>query len=83
VFSGGTAAGGGDFISNVIKAVGELLVDGVPMRSGRPLIMGVAAGKPIVCVAGHPPEALRGFRLFGVTALNRLLGRDLPLPEDN
>ena len=83
VISGGTAAGGGDFISNVIKALGELLVDGVPMRSGRPLIMGVAAGKPIVCVAGHPPEALRGFRLFGVAALNRLLGRDLPLPEDN
>jgi molybdenum cofactor synthesis domain-containing protein len=82
VISGGTAAGGGDFISNVVRALGELLVDGVPMRSGRPLIMGRAAGKPIVCVAGHPPEALRGFRLFGVAALNRLLGRDLPLPED-
>ena len=34
-------------------------------------------------IAGHPPEALRGFRLFGVAALNRLLGRELPLPEDN
>ena len=82
VISGGTAAGGGDFISNVVKALGDLLVDGVPMRSGRPLIMGVAQGKPIVCVAGHPPEALRGFRLFGVVALDRLLGRDVPLPED-
>ena len=82
VISGGTAAGGGDFIANVVRALGELLVDGVPMRSGRPLIMGVAEGKPIVCVAGHPPEALRGFRLFGVAALDRLLGRDLPLPED-
>jgi len=83
VFSGGTAAGGGDFISELVRTLGELLVDGIPMRSGRPLIMGVAAGKPIVCVAGHPPEALRGFCLFGVPALNRLLGRELPLPEDN
>ncbi len=83
VISGGTAAGGGDFISNVVQALGDLLVDGVPMRSGRPLIMGMAKGKPIVCVAGHPPEALRGFQLFGGAALNRLLGRDLPLPEDN
>lgn len=83
VISGGTAAGGGDFISNVVRAVGELLVDGVPMRSGRPLIMGVTQGKPLICVAGHPPEALRGFRLFGVAALNRLTGRDAPLPEDN
>lgn len=82
LISGGTAAGGGDFISNAVKTLGELLVDGVPMRSGRPLIMGVAKGKPIVCVAGHPPEALRGFRLFGAAAINRLLGRDVPLPED-
>lgn len=82
VVSGGTAVGGRDFISDLIRAVGELVVDGVPMRSGRPLIMGVAKGKPIVCVAGHPPEALRGFQLFGVAAVNRLLGRDAPLPED-
>lgn len=82
LISGGTAAGGGDFISDVVRALGELLVDGVPMRSGRPLIMGVADGKPLVCVAGHPPEALRGFRLFGLAALNRLMGRDAPLPED-
>ena len=82
LISGGTAAGGGDFISEVVKALGELLVDGVPMRSGRPLIMGVAQGKPLVCVAGHPPEALRGFRLFGIAALNRLMGREAALAED-
>ncbi len=83
VISGGTAAGGRDFISELVQALGDLRVDGVPMRSGRPLIMGEAQGKPIVCVAGHPPEALRGFRLFGVAAINRLLGRELPLPEDS
>jgi molybdenum cofactor synthesis domain-containing protein len=80
--SGGTAVGGRDFISDLVKAVGELVVDGVPMRSGRPLIMGHARGKPIVCVAGHPPEALRGFRLFGVAALNRLTGCAAELPKD-
>ncbi|MBK9132568.1 MAG: molybdopterin molybdotransferase MoeA [Gammaproteobacteria bacterium] len=82
LISGGTAVGGRDFISDLVKAVGELLVDGVPMRSGRPLIMGHAKGKPIVCVAGHPPEALRGFRLFGVAALNRLAGCNAELPKD-
>ncbi len=82
LISGGTAAGGRDFISDLVRALGELLVDGVPMRSGRPLIMGVAQGKPIVCVAGHPPEALRGFNLFGAAALNRLMGRAAPLPQD-
>jgi molybdenum cofactor synthesis domain-containing protein len=83
VISGGTAVGGRDFISDLVRAMGELIVDGVPMRSGRPLIMGSAQGKPLVCVAGHPPEALRGFRLFGVAALNRLLGHTAELPQDN
>ncbi|HHH35625.1 MAG TPA: molybdopterin molybdenumtransferase MoeA [Gammaproteobacteria bacterium] len=82
VISGGTAVDGRDFISDLLRAVGELVVDGVPMRSGRPLIMGVADGKPLVCVAGHPPEALRGFRLFGVAAIDRLTGRDAGLPPD-
>ena len=82
IISGGTAIGGRDFVSDLLRATGQLLVDGVQMRSGRPLIMGIADGKPIVCVAGHPPEALRGFLTFGVLAVNRLLGRPLPPPDD-
>lgn len=82
VISGGTAVNGRDFVSDLVRAVGELVIDGVPMRSGRPLIMGMAGIKPIVCVAGHPPEALRGFRLFGAPAIARMLGRDVPLPAD-
>ena len=82
LISGGTAVGGRNFVSDLIGEVGELVLDGVPMRSGRPLIMGCADNKPIVCVAGHPPEALRGFRLFGVPAIERLLGQGLIIPDD-
>jgi molybdopterin molybdotransferase len=82
VISGGTAAAGIDFIADLVRAAGELLVDGVPMRSGKPLIMGIAGAKPVICVAGHPPEALRGFNLFGIAALNQLLGRQADLPPD-
>ena len=83
VISGGTAVGGRDFISDLVRACGDLLIDGVPMRSGRPLIMGMSQDKPLICVAGHPPEALRGFRLFGVAAMNRLLGCETDLPADD
>ncbi len=82
VISGGTAVGGRDFISDLLREVGELVIDGVPMRSGRPLIMGVADGKPLICVAGHPPEAMRGFTLFGVPALGKLQGQNVELPAD-
>ncbi|MDH4275786.1 MAG: molybdopterin molybdotransferase MoeA [Gammaproteobacteria bacterium] len=82
VISGGTASGGRDFIADLVRATGELLIDGIKMKSGRPLIMGMQGIKPLVCVAGHPPEALRGFQLFGELAINRLLGGDFPLPCD-
>ena len=82
LISGGTAIGDRDFISDLLKETGELLIDGVPMRSGRPLIMGMAGKTPIVCVAGHPPEALRGFHLFGTAALNCMAGSTAPMPED-
>lgn len=82
LISGGTAVGGRDFISDLIKELGELIIDGVQMRSGRPLIMGIADGKPIVCVAGYPPEALRGFTLFGKLAINIMSGHSKELPTD-
>jgi molybdopterin molybdotransferase len=76
IISGGTAVGGRDFVADLINALGSpgVVVNGVPMRGGKPLIMGVIGQKPIVCVAGHPPEAIRGFHLFGKPALSRLLG---------
>jgi len=82
VIAGGTAVGGRDFISDLLRETGELILDGVQMRSGRPLIMGTSEGKPIVCVAGHPPEALRGFKLFGVMAIDHLTGHSKNLPAD-
>lgn len=77
IIAGGTAVGGREFVKDLVTALGSpgVIVNGVPMRSGKPLIMGVIGEVPIVCVAGHPPEALRGFRLFGAPAMARLLGR--------
>ena len=76
VISGGTFARGRPFVAERIRAAGKpgIIVDGVPMRSGRPILLALVGTKPIVCVAGYPPEALRGFRLFGLPTLHRLLG---------
>lgn len=76
VISGGTAVGGKDFIAELVSATGKpgTVVNGVPMRSGKPIVLGVVEDKPVVCVAGHPPEAARGFKLFGQPTLSRLLG---------
>lgn len=76
VISGGTAVDGEDFTANLLNTVGVpgTLVNGIPMRSGKPIVLGVAGKKPIVCVAGHPPEAARGFGLFAKPMIRHLLG---------
>jgi molybdopterin molybdotransferase len=77
LISGGTAVEGRDFVADLINSLGKpgTLNNGVPMRSGKPMVNGVVGKTPIVCVAGHPPEAMRGFLLFGKPAIERLLGR--------
>lgn len=77
LISGGTAVEGRDFVADLIQSLGKpgTINNGIPMRSGKPMVHGVVGRKPLVCVAGHPPEALRGFTLFGKPALNQLMGR--------
>ncbi|MFQ5596444.1 MAG: molybdopterin molybdotransferase MoeA [Nitrospiria bacterium] len=77
VISGGTVAENRAFSADLLDAVGPpgTVVQGIPMRSGKPIVLGVSGGKPIVCVAGHPPEAARGFRLFGLPAIEYLMGK--------
>lgn len=76
VISGGTAVDGRDFTADLLNAVGSpgTLVNGIPMRSGKPIVLGVSGSKPMVCVAGHPPEAARGFILFGRPMVAHLMG---------
>jgi len=78
VISGGTVAENRDFTADLLDAVGPpgALVKGIPMRSGKPIVLGLAGVKPIVCVAGHPLEAARGFTLFGEPAMACLMGKE-------
>ncbi len=79
VISGGTAVDGRDFTSDLLNSLGVpgTLVNGIPMRSGKPIVLGVSGSKPIVCVAGHPPEAARGFMLFGRVMVAHLMGEHI------
>lgn len=78
VISGGTVAENRDFTADLLDAVGPpgALVKGIPMRSGKPIVLGLSGKKPIVCVAGHPPEAARGFMLFAQPAIQHLMGKE-------
>ncbi|MDR3568863.1 MAG: molybdopterin biosynthesis protein [Syntrophobacteraceae bacterium] len=60
----GSSAGSGDFISSVIEEVGEVLTHGVAMMPGKPVILGMVNGKPVVGLPGYSVSAIMAFEQF-------------------
>mgnify|MGYP001159870649 CR=1 FL=1 len=60
----GSSAGSEDFTSSVINKIGEVVVHGVAIRPGHPVILGSVSGKPVMGMPGYPSSALVTAELF-------------------
>src|SRR5258708_6144353 len=74
----GSSAGSEDFTAGIVRELGELLVHGVAIRPGHPLILGVAQDRPLIGIPGYPVSAILTSELFLKPLLYRLQG--LPPP---
>lgn len=79
VVNAGSSAGSEDFTSSVVSELGELVVHGVAIRPGHPVVLGVCRGKPVLGIPGYPVSAVLTSELFLRPLLYRLLG--VPAPE--
>ncbi len=70
----GSSAGEHDFTAEVIDGAGELLVHGIEVMPGKPAVLGVAAGRPVIGIPGYPVSAIVIAREILQPALQRLLG---------
>jgi putative molybdopterin biosynthesis protein len=75
----GSSAGSEDFTAGIVRELGELLVHGVAIRPGHPLILGVAQNKALIGIPGYPVSAILTSELFLKPLLYRLQG--LPAPS--
>ena len=71
---GGSSAGAKDFSLPVLKELGELLVHGVTIMPGKPVILGDIQGKPFFGMPGYPVSAMIVFEQFVQPMIKRLLG---------
>ncbi len=59
LLNAGSSAGSEDFSAAVVESLGELLVHGIAVRPGHPVIFGmVTAGGQPSAVSGQPPDAV-------------------------
>ncbi|WP_299530312.1 molybdopterin-binding protein [uncultured Streptomyces sp.] len=83
VTTGGTAAGPVDHVHPVLAGLGaELLVDGVAVRPGHPMLLArIAVGGPwLAGLPGNPLAAVSGLLTLAGPVLGGLAGRQQPLP---
>jgi molybdenum cofactor synthesis domain-containing protein len=76
----GSSAGGKDYTAHVIRELGEILVHGVAMMPGKPTILGVVEGKPVVGNPGYTVSAVLSFERFVRPYLLGLQGMSMPRP---
>ncbi len=77
LINAGSSAGTEDYTYLAIAALGEVLVHGVSMMPGKPTVLGVAAGKPVIGNPGYPVSAVLSFEQFAAPLINGLVGQRL------
>jgi molybdopterin molybdotransferase/putative molybdopterin biosynthesis protein len=80
VINAGSSAGREDFTADVIAELGNVVVHGVAIKPGKPVILGIVKGKPAVGIPGYPVSAALTFNLFVKTLIYDLLGVTPPDP---
>jgi len=74
VINAGSSAGREDFTADVIAELGDVVVHGVNIKPGKPVILGIVRGKPVIGIPGYPVSAALTFNLFVKPLIYSLLG---------
>lgn len=57
VINAGSSAGSKDFTAAIIQELGEVTLHGIAIKPGKPTILGMVQGKPVIGVPGYPGSA--------------------------
>ena len=72
--SGSTSASTVDVIYRVVEEMGELLLHGVAVKPGKPMLVGTVADAAYVGLPGYPVSALSIFRTFVAPVIREAAG---------
>ena len=76
MIGGGSSAGSEDYSRLVIADLGKVLVHGVTIMPGKPIVIGQVSGKPVFGVPGYSVSAIIAFEEFIGPLICRMLGQE-------
>ena len=84
VVSGGSSVGSRDFTAAALAGLPPpgVLVHGVRMKPGRPVLLAATGPRPIVGLPGNPTAAMLALMVFGAPIFAALTGRTAASPSD-
>jgi len=75
LMSGGSSKGERDMCADIITSHGQVLVHGIAISPGKPTIIGLVNGKPVIGLPGHPASAYVVLLVFVRELINGMTGR--------
>lgn len=61
IINAGSSAGSRDYTASLVEEFGELVLHGLAIKPGKPTILGIINGKPVIGVPGFPGSAFLAF----------------------
>ena len=77
IINAGSSAGTEDFTVHVLRELGEVIVHGVAIKPGKPVILAQVDGKPVIGLPGYPVSAYVGFENFVTPLLNSMTKQEI------
>lgn len=81
IINAGSSAGTEDFTVHVLRELGTVLIHGVAIKPGKPVILAVVNNKPVIGLPGYPVSAYIGFKNFVSPVISMYLDRDIKKNE--
>ena len=64
IVNAGSSAGREDYTVDILRELGQVIVHGVAIKPGKPVILAIVKGKPVIGLPGYPVSAYIGFENF-------------------
>ena len=64
IVNAGSSAGTEDYTVHILRELGDVIVHGVSMKPGKPVILAIVNGKPVIGLPGYPLSAYLAFDFF-------------------
>lgn len=81
IVNAGSSAGSEDFTSQAVRELGDVLIHGVGIKPGKPVVLGIVRGKPVLGIPGYPVSAYITFNIFARHIVYKWQGLNPPGTE--